>query len=46
MREQIQALHVKHKEYGYPRMKVALQEAGFLVSYKTYARAPNSIDHP
>ncbi|MGX5576533.1 IS3 family transposase [Bacillus toyonensis] len=31
--KQIQAIHIKRKEYGYPRMKVALQEAGFLVNH-------------
>ncbi|WP_353958455.1 IS3 family transposase [Bacillus sp. DX1.1] len=36
LREQIQAIHIKHKEYGYPRMKIALLEAGFLVNHKKY----------
>ncbi|WP_375337747.1 IS3 family transposase [Bacillus cereus group sp. BfR-BA-01315] len=35
MREQIQAIHIKHKEYGYPRMKIALLETGFLVNHKS-----------
>ncbi|MED2997292.1 MULTISPECIES: IS3 family transposase [Bacillus] len=34
MRKQIQAIHIKHKEYGYPRMTIALREAGFFVNYK------------
>ncbi|PDY44176.1 transposase [Bacillus pseudomycoides] len=38
MREQIQAIHIKHKEYGYPRMKIALLEAGFLVNHKKVCR--------
>uniref|UniRef100_UPI00402AA762 IS3 family transposase n=1 Tax=Bacillus sp. DX2.2 TaxID=3073452 RepID=UPI00402AA762 len=38
LREQIQAIHIKHKEYGYPRMKVALRDAGFLVSHKKVYR--------
>ncbi|WP_257206996.1 IS3 family transposase, partial [Bacillus pseudomycoides] len=38
LREQIQAIHIKHKEYGYPRMKIALLEAGFLVNHKKVCR--------
>ncbi|WP_179884380.1 IS3 family transposase, partial [Bacillus cereus] len=36
--EQIQAIHIKCKEYGYPRMKIALREAGFLVNHKKVYR--------
>ncbi|MEW9137842.1 IS3 family transposase [Bacillus wiedmannii] len=38
MREQIQAIHIKHKEYGYPRMAIALREEGFLVNHKKVCR--------
>ncbi|HDR3890952.1 TPA: transposase [Bacillus cereus] len=34
MHEQIQAIHIKRKEYGYPRMTIALREAGFFVNHK------------
>ncbi|WP_199880632.1 hypothetical protein [Bacillus massiliglaciei] len=27
-------IHQEHKEYGYPRMKIALQERGFFVNPK------------
>ncbi|WP_407707969.1 hypothetical protein [Bacillus mycoides] len=27
-------MHVKHKEYGYPRMKIALQEEGYFINHK------------
>nr|WP_265413168.1 insecticidal delta-endotoxin Cry8Ea1 family protein [Bacillus thuringiensis] len=38
MREQIQAIHIKHKEYGYPSMTIALREEGFLVNHKKVCR--------
>ncbi|MFK4322874.1 putative transposase [Bacillus sp. RC145] len=38
MHEQIQAIHIKHKEYGYPRMTIALREAGFFVNHKKVYR--------
>ncbi|WP_176372997.1 hypothetical protein [Bacillus wiedmannii] len=30
-------IHVKHKEYGYPRMKIALQEEGYFINHKNYS---------
>lgn len=38
MSEQIQAIHIKRKEYGYPRIKIVLREAGFLVNHKKVYR--------
>ncbi|WP_328042892.1 IS3 family transposase [Bacillus nitratireducens] len=38
LHEQIQAIHIKHKEYGYPRMTIALREAGFFVNHKKVYR--------
>ncbi|WP_141554731.1 IS3 family transposase [Bacillus toyonensis] len=38
MRELIQAIHVKHKKFDCPRMKIALQEARFLVNLKKVYR--------
>ncbi len=29
LKKVIQSIHVKHKEYGYPRMKIALEEEGY-----------------
>ncbi|MBJ8107554.1 MULTISPECIES: IS3 family transposase [Bacillus cereus group] len=38
MHEQIQTIHIKHKEYGYPRRIIALREAGFFVNHKKVCR--------
>jgi putative transposase len=34
LKEIIQSIHLKHKQYGYPRMKIALKEEGFFVNHK------------
>lgn len=38
--DQMLSIHIQHKEYGYPRMVVALREEGFVVhhnyQHKTY----------
>ncbi|MED1472696.1 IS3 family transposase [Bacillus salipaludis] len=36
--DQMLSIHTKHKEYGYPRMVVALREAGFVVNHKKVYR--------
>lgn len=38
LKETIKSIHLKHKEYGYPRMKIALQEEGFFVNHKKVYR--------
>ncbi|WP_141526301.1 IS3 family transposase [Bacillus cereus] len=38
MREQIQAIHIKHKEYGYPRMIIASRENEFFETHKKVYR--------
>ena len=47
LKKAIQSIHVRHKEYGYPRMKIALQEEGiFYKSQKSISlneRAQHSI---
>ncbi|WP_431188277.1 IS3 family transposase [Bacillus thuringiensis] len=34
LKKVIQSIHVKHKEYGYPRMKITLQEEGYFINHK------------
>lgn len=38
LKQQILAIHQKHKQYGYPRMKIALKEQGFFVNHKKVYR--------
>lgn len=38
LKEIILDIHQKHKHYGYPRMKVALRERGYLVNHKKVLR--------
>jgi len=40
LKKVIQSIHVKYKEYGYPRMKIALQEEGYFIKG---SRQPNDI---
>ncbi|MCU5600869.1 IS3 family transposase [Bacillus wiedmannii] len=34
LKKVIQSIHLKHKEYGYPRMKIALEEEGYFINHK------------
>lgn len=34
LKKGIQSIHVKHKEYGYPCMKIALQEEVYFINHK------------
>jgi hypothetical protein len=36
--DQMLSIHNQHKEYGYPRMVVALREEGFVVNHKKVFR--------
>ncbi len=43
LKQQILTIHQEHKEYGYPRMKIALQERGFLVNHKKVYRLMHEL---
>ncbi|MGR5864702.1 IS3 family transposase [Bacillus cereus] len=34
LKKVIQFIHLEHKEYGYPRMKIALEEEGYFINHK------------
>lgn len=38
LKKVIQSIHVKYKEYSYPRMKIALQEEGYFINHKNVYR--------
>lgn len=43
LKEQILAIHQTHKMYGYPRMKIALRDKGFLVNHKKVYRLMSEL---
>ncbi|AMO87363.1 Integrase core domain protein [Solibacillus isronensis B3W22] len=43
LKEQILAIHQTHKMYGYPRMKIALWDKGFLVNHKKVYRLMSEL---
>ncbi|MED1201573.1 IS3 family transposase [Heyndrickxia acidicola] len=42
--DQILSIHTQHKEYGYPRMVVALKEEGFVVNHKKVYRLMKAME--
>lgn len=44
LKKVIQSIHVKHKEYGYPRMKIALQEEGYFINHKKVYRLMSELN--
>ncbi|HDR8072363.1 TPA: transposase [Bacillus cereus] len=44
LKKVIQSIHVKHKEYGYPRMKIALQEDGYFLNHKKVYRLMSELN--
>ncbi|MRA81814.1 IS3 family transposase, partial [Bacillus thuringiensis] len=38
LKKVIQSIHLKHQEYGYPRMKIALEEEGYFINHKKVYR--------
>ncbi|MEX0379343.1 IS3 family transposase, partial [Bacillus sp. S4] len=44
LKKVIQSIHVKHKEYGYPRMKIALQEKGYFINHKKVYRLMSELN--
>lgn len=34
LKKGIRSIHIKYKEYGYPHMKIALQEEGYFINHK------------
>ncbi|MEE3808765.1 IS3 family transposase [Lysinibacillus fusiformis] len=43
LKEHILAIHQTHKMYGYPRMKMALQDKGFYVNHKKVYRLMSEL---
>jgi hypothetical protein len=44
LKKVIQSIHVKHKEYGYPRMKIALEEEGYFINHKKVYRLMSELN--
>ncbi|MFD3447572.1 IS3 family transposase [Microbacteriaceae bacterium 4G12] len=44
LKKVIKSIHLKRKEYGYPRMKVALQEEGYFVNHKKVYRLMSELN--
>ncbi|WP_438285207.1 IS3 family transposase [Bacillus pseudomycoides] len=44
LKKVIQSIHLKYKQYGYPRMKIALQEEGFFVNHKKVYRLMSELN--
>ncbi|WP_369075776.1 IS3 family transposase, partial [Neobacillus bataviensis] len=42
--DQMLSIHLKHKEFGYPRMVTALKEEGFEVNHKKVYRLMKVMD--
>lgn len=43
IKKAIQSIHLKHKEYGYPRIKIALQEEGHFINHKKVYRLMSEL---
>ncbi|WP_142339039.1 IS3 family transposase [Bacillus thuringiensis] len=43
LKKVIQSIHLKHKEYGYPRMKIALEEEGYFINHKKVYRLMSEL---
>ncbi|MFZ7936445.1 IS3 family transposase [Bacillus thuringiensis] len=44
LKKGIQSIHVKHKEYGYPCMKIALEEEGYFITHKKVYRLMSELN--
>ncbi|MFJ1107224.1 MULTISPECIES: IS3 family transposase [Bacillus] len=44
LKKVIQSIHLKHKEYGYPRMKIALEEEGYFINHKKVYRLMSELN--
>lgn len=44
LKKVIQSIHVKHKEYGYPRMKIASEEEGYFINHKKVYRLMSELN--
>ncbi|PFA69404.1 IS3 family transposase [Bacillus cereus] len=44
LKKVIQSIHVKHKEYGYPHMKITLQEEGYFINHKKVYRLMSELN--
>ncbi|MGD6985921.1 IS3 family transposase [Bacillus thuringiensis] len=44
LKKVIQSIHVEHKEYGYPRVKIALQEEGYFINHKKAYRLMSELN--
>ncbi|WP_188386803.1 IS3 family transposase [Priestia taiwanensis] len=41
----IKSIHLKHKQYGYPRIKIALREKGLLFNHKKVYRLMRELSN-
>lgn len=44
LKKLIQSIHLKHKEYGYPRMKIALEEEDYFINHKKVYRLMSELN--